>query len=83
VTRYLEDEVFLTNKNYPAYEVEFTYWSDQHDRQLRVIKVGAIVEDKAYLVSYFAEDDNDEFSQFLPIARQMIDSFEVIVEDQK
>jgi hypothetical protein len=70
------DDVFLTSKNYPAYQVEFTYTSDEDNRQLRVIEVGTVIEDKAYFVSYYASDDRG-FSQFLPIAEQMIESFEL------
>jgi hypothetical protein len=70
------DDVFLTSKNYPAYQVEFTYRSDQDNRQLRVIEVGTVIENKAYFVSYYASDDR-AFSQFLPIAEQMIESFEL------
>jgi hypothetical protein len=70
------DDVFLTSKNYPAYQVEFTYRSDQDNRQLRVIEVGTVIEDKAYFVSYYASDDRG-FSQFLPIAQQMFESLEI------
>lgn len=70
------DDVFLTSKNYPAYQIEFTYWSDQYNRQLRAIEVGTVIENKAYFVSYHASDDRG-FSQFLPIAQQMVESFEL------
>jgi hypothetical protein len=70
------DDVFLTSKNYPAYQVEFTSLSDQDNRQLRAIEVGTVIENKAYFVSYYASDDRG-FSQFLPIAQQMIESFEL------
>ena len=70
------DDVFLTSKNYPAYQVEFTYRSDQDNRQLRVIEVGTVIEDKAYFVSYYASDDRG-FSQLLPIAQQMFESLEI------
>jgi hypothetical protein len=70
------DDVFLTNKNYPAYQVEFTYRSDQDNRQLRVIEVGTVIEDKAYFVSYYASDDRG-FSQLVPIAQQMFESLEI------
>jgi hypothetical protein len=70
------DDVFLTSKNYPAYQVEFTYTSDQDNRQLRVIEVGTVIEDKAYFVSYYASDDRG-FSQLLPIAQQMFESLEL------
>jgi hypothetical protein len=70
------DDVFLTSKNYPAYQVEYTYRSDQDNRQLRAIEVGTVIENKAYFVSYYASDDRG-FSQFLPIAQQMIESFEL------
>jgi hypothetical protein len=70
------DDVFLTSKNYPAYQVEFTYRSEQDNRQIRAIEVGTVIENKAYFVSYYASDDRG-FSQFLPIAQQMIESFEL------
>jgi hypothetical protein len=70
------DDVFLTSRNYPAYLVEYTYWSDQDNRQLRVIEVGTVIENKAYFISYHASDDRG-FSRFLPIAQQMIESFEL------
>jgi hypothetical protein len=70
------DDVSLTSKNYPAYQVEYTYRSDQDNRQLRAIEVGTVIENKAYFVSYYASDDRG-FSQFLPIAQQMIESFEL------
>ena len=70
------DDVFLTNNNYPAYQVEFTDWDAEASRQLRIIEGGTIVEGKAYKIMYFAYGNN-EFSQFLPIAQQMIDSFEI------
>ena len=70
------DDVFLTSRNYPAYQVEFTYRPDQEYRQLRVIEVGTVIEDKAYLVSYYASDDRG-FSQLLPIAQRMFESLEI------
>ncbi len=70
------DDVFLTNKKYPAYQVEYTYRSDQDNRQLRVIEVGTVIEDKAYFVSYYASDDRG-FSQLLPIAQRMFESLEI------
>jgi hypothetical protein len=70
------DDVFLTSKKYPAYQVEFTYLSDQDNRQVRAIEVGTVIENKAYFVSYYASDDRG-FSQFLPVAQQMIESFEL------
>jgi hypothetical protein len=70
------NDVFLTSKNYPAYQVEFTYWSEEENRQVRVIEVGTVIENKAYFVSYYASDDRG-FLQFLPIAEQMIESFEI------
>ena len=70
------DDVFLTSKNYPAYQVEYTYRSDQDNQQLRVIEVGTVIEDKAYFVSYYASDDRG-FSQLLPIAQRMLESFEI------
>ena len=70
------DDVFLTSKKYPAYLVEFTYLSDQDNRQVRAIEVGTVIENKAYFVSYYASDDRG-FSQFLPVAQQMIESFEL------
>jgi hypothetical protein len=70
------DDVFLTSKKYPAYQVEFTYLSDQDNRQVRAIEVGTVIENKAYFVSYYASDDRG-FAQFLPVAQQMIESFEL------
>jgi hypothetical protein len=70
------DDVFLTSKNYPAYQVEFTYRPEEDNRQLRVIEVGTVIEDKAYFVSYYASDDRG-FSQLLPIAEQMFESLEI------
>jgi hypothetical protein len=70
------NDVFLTSKNYPAYEVQFTYWSEEENRQVRVVEVGTVIENKAYFVSYYASDDRG-FLQFLPIAEQMIESLEI------
>jgi hypothetical protein len=76
VVSYSDDDLFLTSRNYPAYQVENTYYSVQTDSQNRAIEVGTIIEGKAYIISYRG-DDKAEFSQFLPIVQQMIDSFDV------
>jgi hypothetical protein len=76
VVSYSDDDLFLTSRNYPAYQVENTYYSVQTDSQNRAIEVGTIIEGKAYIISYRG-DEKAEFSQFLPIVQQMIDSFDV------
>jgi hypothetical protein len=60
----------------PAYEIVFTDSSDGIDR--RLVETGVIDETSNRAYYLFFETDNSTYDQFYPVARDIIDSFQLV-----
>jgi hypothetical protein len=60
----------------PAYEIVFTDSSDGIDRKL--VETGVIDETSNRAYYLFFETDNSTYDQFYPVARDIIDSFQLV-----
>jgi hypothetical protein len=60
----------------PAYRLVFTFISDTFN--LKWMEVGTVLHNKVYRIIFFAE--NESYDEYLPIAQQVINSFEIADE---
>jgi DNA-binding beta-propeller fold protein YncE len=75
-------EFSLTNKmtnltiagDRPAFGMNYTYYSPNFMTTLNAMIIGTIADNKIYTIMYLAEPS--KFDVYLPIAKQMIDSFQ-------
>jgi hypothetical protein len=71
----IEFEPFTISNGQPAQKAVYSFTGEDGE-VINVIRVWSVYQGKLYGVAYIA--DSNQYDQYLPIAQQMIDSFEIV-----
>ena len=75
----IEFEPFTISNGQPAQKAVYSF-TGEDGGVTNVIRVWSVYQGKLYSVAYIA--DSNQYDQYLPIAQQMIDSFEIVGAEQ-
>jgi hypothetical protein len=64
----------------PAYKLVFTDVDDDNN-YYKSMEIGTIIGDKIYFVTYDAEGEEEQYSNYLPTVQKMIDSLNITTSD--
>ena len=71
----IEFEPVTISNGQPAQKAVYSFTGEDGEA-INVIRIWSVYQDKLYSIAYIA--DSNQYGQYLPIAQQMIDSFEIV-----